>query len=48
MLCNLAFESGVPEDWRSAVIFPLYKVNGERTECMNYKGIGFLSVVRKI
>ena len=25
-LCNMAFESGViPEDWRSAVIVPLYK-----------------------
>ena len=29
-LCNMAFESGVvPEDWRSAVIVPLYKVEGE-------------------
>ena len=25
-LCNMAFESGVvPENWRSAVIVPLYK-----------------------
>ena len=30
-LCNMAFESGVvPEDWRSAVIVPLYKGKGER------------------
>ena len=29
----MAFESGdVPEDWRSAVIVPLYK-GRERTEC---------------
>ena len=27
-LCNMAFESGVvPEDWRSTVIVPLYRVN---------------------
>ena len=47
-LCNMVFESGiVPEDRRSAVIVPLYKSKGERTECENYKGIS-LSVVGKI
>ena len=36
-LCNSAFESGVePEEWRSAVIVPLYKIN--------YRGISLLSV----
>ena len=34
----MIFESGgVPEDWKSAVIVPLYKGKGERTECKNYK-----------
>ena len=33
----MAFESGVaPENWRSAVIVPLYKAYGERTECKNF------------
>ena len=37
ILCNMAFESGVlSEDWRSAVIIPLYKDKGERIECSNY------------
>ena len=41
----LAFESFiVDEDWRSAVIVPLHKGKGERTECKNYRGIS-LSVV---
>ena len=32
-LCNTTFESGIaPEDWRSAVIVPLYRGKGERTE----------------
>ena len=45
----MAFESGVvPEDWRSAVILPLYNDKGERSECMNYRGISLLSVVGKI
>ena len=45
----MAFESGaVPEDWRSAMIVPLYKGKGERNECKNYRGIRFLCVVRKI
>ena len=35
-LCNMAFDSGVmPEDWRSAVIVPLYKSKGERSKCKN-------------
>ena len=39
-LCNIAFESGVvSEDWIPAVIVPLYKGKGERTECTNYRGI---------
>ena len=36
------------EDWRSAVIVPLYKGKGERSECKNYRGISLLSVVGKI
>ena len=47
-LCNIAFERGVLEDLRSAVIVSMYKVNGERTECSNYKGISLLGVVGKI
>ena len=35
-LCNMAFKNGfIPEDSRSAVIAPLYKGKGERTECKN-------------
>ena len=45
----MSFENGVvPEDWRSVVIVPLYKVKGERNECKNYRGISLLSVVGKI
>ena len=45
----MAFESGgVPEDWISAMIAPLYKSKGEKTEGKNYKGISLLSVVGKI
>ena len=48
-LCNKAFESGVvPEDWRYAVIVPLYKGKGEGTECKNFRGISLLSVDEKI
>ena len=49
MLSSTVFESGVvPEDWRSAVIVPLYKGKGVRTECSNYSGISLLCVVGKI
>ena len=36
----MAFESGiVTEDRSSAVIVPLYKGKGQRTECKNYRSI---------
>ena len=47
-LCNMSFESGVPKDWRSAVIVPLYKVKGGRNKCKNYRGISLLSLCGKI
>ena len=44
----MAFESGfMPEDWRSAVVVPLYKGKGERIKCSNCRGI-IVSVVGKI
>ena len=34
----MTFGNGVvAEDWRSAMIAPLYKGKGERTECSNYR-----------
>ncbi len=50
-MCNLAWEqSKVPEDWRKAIIVPLYKGKGNREECnkKNYRGISLLSVPGKI
>ena len=45
----MAFENGgVLEDWRFAVIVPLYKHEGKRTECSNYRGISLLSMIGKI
>ena len=45
----MTFESGVvPEDWRSAVIVPLYKGKRKRTEYKSYTGISLLSVDEKI
>ena len=47
-LCNMSFESIVPEGWRSAVFVPLHKGKGERNECSSYRGISLLRVVGKI
>ena len=48
-LCIIAFENGVvPEDWRPAVIVPLYKGKRERNECKNYRGISLLTMAIKI
>ena len=48
-MCVKVFESGiVPNDWKNAVIVPLYKGKGEKGECKNYRGISLLSVVGKV
>ncbi len=48
-ICNRAWEQcEVPEDWRKAIIVPLYKGKGKREECNNYRGISLLSVQGKI
>ena len=45
----MVFESGaVSGDWRSAVIVPLYKGEGERAKCKNYRVITLLNVIGKI
>ena len=36
------------KEWRSAVIPPIYKGKGERTECKTYRGISLLDVVGKL
>ena len=48
-LRNMVFESNVaPEDWRAAVIVPVCKGKGERTECKNYGDISLLSIIKNI
>ena len=38
----------VPEDWQKAILVPLYKGKGDRTECGNWRDISLLSVVGKV
>ena len=40
-------EKRVPEDWKKAVIVPLFK-KGDRSLCENWRGISLLSVVGKV
>ncbi len=48
-ICHLVWEqSEVSEDWRKAIIVPLYKGKGKGEECNNYRGISLLSVPGKI
>ena len=38
-LCKMTVESAdVPEDWKFAVIVPLYNDKIDRTECRSYRG----------
>src|SRR5436189_2873198 len=38
----------VSDDWKKAVICPLFKGKGSSSECTNFRAISLLSVVRKL
>ncbi len=40
--------STVPDDWKKAIIVPLYKGKGSRSECSSYRGISLLSIPGKV
>ncbi len=37
-----------PDDWKKAIIVPLYKGKGSRSECSSNRGISLLSVPGKV
>jgi len=41
-------EEVVPEEWHQGIIIPLYKGEGSKSECSNYRGITLLSVPGKV
>ena len=46
---NICWErGGVPKEWQEAVVLPVYKLNGDKRECGNFRGISMLSVVGKV
>ena len=48
-ICALAWNEGkVPGDWTKAIIIPVYKGKGSRSECGNYRGISLLSIAGKV
>ena len=47
-LCQCWREGGVPQDVKDAKIVTLYKNNGDRSDCNNYRGISLLNIVSKV
>ncbi len=49
LICERAWQTGeVPDDWKKAIIVPLYKGRGSRSECSSYRGISLLSVPENV
>ncbi len=49
LTCEQAWKKGVVSyDWKKAIIVPLYKGKGSRSECSSYRGINILSVPGKV
>ena len=40
--------SSIPEDWKSALVIPLFKNKGKTTDLNNYRGISIISPMAKI
>ena len=48
VLCQCWREGAVLQDMRDAKILTLYRNKGERSNCNNYRGISFLSIIGKV
>ena len=48
VLCQCWQEGAVPQDTRDSKIVSLYKNQGERNDCNNYRGISLLIIVGKV
>ena len=48
ILCS-AWNTGIiPTDWKRGLVVPLWKGNGDRQDCSNYRGVTLLSVLGKV
>ena len=48
-VCKVCVSEGrVPNDWMKAIIVPLYKGKGDKSDCKNYRGISLLSIPGKV
>ena len=48
VLCQCWKEGRLPQDMRDAKIVTVYKNEGDRSDCNNYRGISLLSTVVKL
>ncbi len=49
LICERVWKEGeVPDDWKKAIIVPLYKGKGSRSECSSYRGDKLIERSKKV
>jgi hypothetical protein len=47
LICSIWNKEELPQQWKESMIVPIHK-KGDKTDCINYRGISLLSTAHKI
>ena len=47
-ICNVVYSRGVPKEWETAIVIPIFKKGGDKLDPGDYRGISLIPVCNKI